>query len=237
VLIEQTESAGARTLLAACGAACSKPILSHSLAEFPKAFPQIYRAMIEAASTRGGSATCWNGLPTTPRIGNPARPVIIPFIYPVLLTVVAFLVIAFLVAYSCRSDARIRQSRQTLPCHRVLIAISDFARAAAALARRLVLPSCWKVFAARQNSAAAGTLAACGCRSWEAHPRVNAGALRRHAGYPYRERFRCSRRCQSRPVLKTCRCAPRWTSGAPRPRRRPRPALGARSSSRRSSFT
>src|SRR5258705_2005578 len=54
VLIEQTESAGARTLFAAVRARVLEgQSLSHSFAEFPKAFPQIYRAMIEAGEHSG----------------------------------------------------------------------------------------------------------------------------------------------------------------------------------------
>src|SRR2546429_7115564 len=55
VLIEQTESAGARTLFAAVRARVLEgQSLSHSLAAFPAAFPQIYRAMIEAGGNSGG---------------------------------------------------------------------------------------------------------------------------------------------------------------------------------------
>src|SRR5258705_10605326 len=51
VLIEQTESAGARTLFAAVRARVLEgQSLSHGLAAFPDAFPQIYRAMIEAGA-------------------------------------------------------------------------------------------------------------------------------------------------------------------------------------------
>src|SRR2546421_12554247 len=54
VLIEQTESAGARTLFAAVRARVLEgQSLSHSLAAFPDAFPQIYRAMIEAGEHSG----------------------------------------------------------------------------------------------------------------------------------------------------------------------------------------
>src|SRR5690349_22862691 len=49
VLIEQTDSAGARRLLAEVRARVLEgQSLSRGLAAFPSAFPQIYRAMIEA---------------------------------------------------------------------------------------------------------------------------------------------------------------------------------------------
>src|SRR5256885_12323759 len=54
VLIEQTESAGARTLFAAVRARLLEGrSLSHRLAAFPDAFPPIYRAMIEAGPPSG----------------------------------------------------------------------------------------------------------------------------------------------------------------------------------------
>src|SRR5260221_3721463 len=54
VLIEQTESAGARTLFAAVRARVLEgQSLSRGLAAFPDAFPQIYRAMIEAGEASG----------------------------------------------------------------------------------------------------------------------------------------------------------------------------------------
>src|SRR2546421_6222532 len=54
VLIEQTESAGARTLFAAVRARVLEgQSLSHSLAGVPDAFPQIYRALIEAGEHSG----------------------------------------------------------------------------------------------------------------------------------------------------------------------------------------
>src|SRR5260370_24354637 len=75
VLIEQTESAGARTLFAAVRARVLEgQSLSHSLAAFPDAFPQIYRAMIEAGGARrppGRRARALGGVPPKPR--KPAR--------------------------------------------------------------------------------------------------------------------------------------------------------------------
>src|SRR5437899_8066216 len=54
VLIEQTESAGARTLFAAVRARVLEgQSLSRSLAEYPDSFPQIYRAMVEAGEQSG----------------------------------------------------------------------------------------------------------------------------------------------------------------------------------------
>src|SRR5258706_10660030 len=133
VLIEQTESAGARTLFAAVRARVLEgQSLSHSLAEFPKAFPQIYRAMIEAGEHSGRLGDVLERLADYTENREALRDqVIIAFIYPVLLTLVAFLVIAFLVTYVVPQVTRVFANLgQTLPLvTRVLIAISDFARA------------------------------------------------------------------------------------------------------------
>jgi len=133
VLIEQTESAGARTLFAAVRARVLEgQSLSHSLAEFPNAFPQIYRAMIEAGEHSGRLGDVLERLADYTENREALRDqVIIAFIYPVLLTVVAFLVIAFLIAYVVPQVTRVFANLgQTLPLvTRVLIAISDFARA------------------------------------------------------------------------------------------------------------
>src|SRR6266571_5207071 len=109
--------------------------LSHSLAEFPNAFPQIYRAMIEAGEHSGRLGDVLERLADYTENREALRDqVIIAFIYPVLLTVVAFLVIAFLVTYVVPQVTRVFANLgQTLPLvTRVLIAISDFARASGA---------------------------------------------------------------------------------------------------------
>src|SRR6266496_3686205 len=136
VLIEQTESAGARTLFAAVRARVLEgQSLSHSLAEFPNAFPQIYRAMIEAGEHSGRLGDVLERLADYTENREALRDqVIIAFIYPVLLTAVAFLVIAFLVTYVVPQVTRVFANLgQTLPLvTRALIAISDFARASGA---------------------------------------------------------------------------------------------------------
>src|SRR6266480_3500784 len=136
VLIEQTESAGARTLFAAVRArALEGQSLSHSLAEFPNAFPQIYRAMIEAGEQSGRLGDVLERLADYTENREALRDqVIVAFIYPVLLTVIAFLVIAFLVTYVVPQVTRVFVNLgQTLPmATRILIAISDFARASGA---------------------------------------------------------------------------------------------------------
>src|SRR5256885_9415105 len=136
VLIEQTESAGARTLFAAVRARVLEgQSLSHSLAEFPNAFPQIYRAMIEAGEHSGRLGDVLERLAdyTENREGLRDK-VMIAFIYPALVTLVACLVIGFLLVYVVPQVTRVFANLgQALPlATRVLIAISDFARASGA---------------------------------------------------------------------------------------------------------
>lgn len=132
VLIEQTESAGARTLFAAVRARVLEgQSLSHSLAAFPDAFPQIYRAMIEAGEQSGRLGDVLERLADYTENREALRDqVIIAFIYPVLLTVVAFIVIVFLVTYVVPQVTRVFANLgQTLPLvTRILIAVSNFAR-------------------------------------------------------------------------------------------------------------
>src|SRR5256885_12854045 len=69
VLIEQTESAGARTLFAAVRARVLEgQSLSHSLAEVSQAVPPIFRAMIEAGGhSRGPPAVSSSPPRSTPK--------------------------------------------------------------------------------------------------------------------------------------------------------------------------
>src|SRR5438552_3484608 len=127
VLIEQTESAGARML--------EGQSLSHSLAEFPNAFPQIYRAMIEAGEHSGRLGDVLERLADyTENRESLHDKIMIAFIYPALVTIVACLVIGFLLVYVVPQVTRVFANLgQTLPlATRILIAISDFARASGA---------------------------------------------------------------------------------------------------------
>ncbi len=136
VLIEQTESAGARTLFAAVRARVLEgQSLSHSLAEFPNAFPQIYRAMIEAGEHSGRLGDVLERLADyTENRESLHDKIMIAFIYPALVTIVACLVIGFLLVYVVPQVTRVFANLgQTLPlATRILIAISDFARASGA---------------------------------------------------------------------------------------------------------
>jgi len=106
--------------------------LSHSLAEFPKAFPQIYRAMIEAGEHSGRLGDVLERLADYTENRESLRDkVMIAFIYPALVTVVAIAVVGLLLVYVVPQVTRVFANLgQTLPLvTRILIAMSDFVRA------------------------------------------------------------------------------------------------------------
>jgi general secretion pathway protein F len=147
VLIEQSESARARSLLAAVrGKVLEGQPLSRGLDAYPSAFPQIYRAMIEAGEQSGRLSDVLERLADfTESRENLRDKVVLAFIYPVLVTVVALVVVAFLLVYVVPQVTRVFANLgQALPLvTRILIGISDFVRASgmvslAALAGALV---------------------------------------------------------------------------------------------------
>ncbi len=138
VLIDQSESVGARRLLAAVRARVLEgQSLSRGLAAFPNSFPQIYRAMVEAGEHSGRLGDVLERLADyTESRENLRDKVIIAFIYPALVTVVALAVVAMLLVYVVPQVTRVFTNLgQALPLvTRILIAISDFVRASGALA-------------------------------------------------------------------------------------------------------
>jgi general secretion pathway protein F len=132
VVIEQSESASTRRLLAAVRARVLEgQSLSHSLADYPTAFPQIYRAMIEAGEHSGRLGDVLGRLADyTESRESLHDKVIIAFIYPALVTVVAFAVVGILLVYVVPQVTRVFSNLgQVLPLvTRILIAISNFAR-------------------------------------------------------------------------------------------------------------
>jgi general secretion pathway protein F len=136
VLIEQTESAGARTLFAAVRARVLEgQSLSHGLAAFPGSFPQIYRALIEAGEQSGRLGEVLERLADYTENRESLRDkVMLAFIYPAIVTVVAFAVVGLLLVYVVPQVTRVFSNLgQTLPLvTRILIAMSDFVRASGA---------------------------------------------------------------------------------------------------------
>ncbi len=138
VLIEQSDSARARRLLAAVRARVLEgQSLSHSLAEYPDSFPQIYRAMVEAGEHSGRLGDVLERLADYTESRESLRDkVIIAFIYPALVTVVALAVVGLLLVYVVPQVTRVFVNLgQALPlATRILIAMSDFVRASGAFA-------------------------------------------------------------------------------------------------------
>jgi general secretion pathway protein F len=136
VLIEQTESAGARTLFAAVRARVLEgQSLSTGLAAFPGSFPPIYRALIEAGEQSGRLGDVLERLADyTENRENLRDKVMLAFIYPAIVTVVAFGVVGLLLVYVVPQVTRVFSNLgQTLPLvTRILIAMSDFVRASGA---------------------------------------------------------------------------------------------------------
>jgi len=137
VLIEQTESAGARRLLAAVRARILEgQSLSRGLAAFPSAFPQIYRAMIEAGEHSGKLGDVLERLADFTESRESLRnSMMIAFLYPAVLTVFAIAVVSGLLVYVVPQVTRVFSNLgQALPmATRILMAISDFARASGLL--------------------------------------------------------------------------------------------------------
>jgi general secretion pathway protein F len=133
VLIEQNESAGSRRLLAAVRARVLEgQSLSRGLAAFPSAFPDIYRAMIEAGEHSGKLGEVLERLADYTENRESLRDrMMIAFIYPALLVVFALAVVGGLLAYVVPQVTRVFVNLgQQLPlATRILIAASDFVRA------------------------------------------------------------------------------------------------------------
>src|SRR5882672_6835873 len=132
VLIEQTDSPGARRLFAEVRARVLEgQSLSRGLAAFPSAFPQIYRAMIEAGEHSGKLGDVLERLADyTENRESLRNTMLTAFIYPALVTVVALLVVTFLLVYIMPQMTRVFSSvGQALPlATRILISMSDFVR-------------------------------------------------------------------------------------------------------------
>jgi general secretion pathway protein F len=138
VLIEQSDSARARRLLAAVRARVLEgQSLSRGLADYPDSFPQIYRAMVEAGEHSGRLGDVLERLADYTESRESLRDkVIIAFIYPALVTVVALAVVGLLLVYVVPQVTRVFVNLgQALPLvTRILIALSDFVRASGAYA-------------------------------------------------------------------------------------------------------
>ena len=119
--------------------------LPAALARFPRTFPPLYRALIAAGADSGRLADVLDRLADYLESRQALRQKLtVALIYPVLVTLVAFGVIAVLLVYVVPQVVSVyQQSRQTLPwLTRALIAGSEFLRATgwAWLAAAIALP-------------------------------------------------------------------------------------------------
>jgi general secretion pathway protein F len=136
VIIEQSDSARARSLLAAVrGRILVGQSVSSGLAAYPSAFPQIYRAMIEAGEQSGRLPDVLERLADYTENRESLRDkLVLAFIYPALVTAVALAVIGLMLVYVVPQVTRVFANLgQTLPlATRILIGLSDFVRSTGA---------------------------------------------------------------------------------------------------------
>ncbi len=132
-LIEQTESARSRAVLAGVRTRLleGQP-LARSLAQFPDSFPDIFRSMVDAGEQSGKLSEVLERLADyTENRQSLQQKVLLAFIYPALVTVVASAVVIGLVVYVVPQVTRVFENTgQKLPLiTEVLITTSSFLRA------------------------------------------------------------------------------------------------------------
>lgn len=132
-LIDQTESARTRKVLAGVrGNVLQGRSLANSLGAFPQAFPALYRHMIDAGEQSGKLDEVLERLAdyTEDRQALKQK-VLLAFIYPALVTVIALGIVGFLLVTVVPQVTRVFENTgQTLPLvTRILIATSEFVRA------------------------------------------------------------------------------------------------------------
>ena len=133
VLIEQSESGRVRAVLAGVrGRVLEGQSLARALTAFPQSFPDIYRAMVDSGEQSGHLSEVLERLADYSENRQALQQkVMLAFIYPALVTVVAIGVISLLLVYVVPQVTRVfANTGQTLPwMTRLLIAMSDFMRA------------------------------------------------------------------------------------------------------------
>ena len=131
-LIEQVESARARAVLAGVRTRVLEgQSLARGLGMFPESFPDIYRSMVDAGEQSGRLDEVLSRLADyTENRQNLQQKVLLAFIYPALVTLVASAVVIGLLVYVVPQVTRVFENTgQALPLITVvLISISDFVR-------------------------------------------------------------------------------------------------------------
>lgn len=132
VLVEQSEQQSMREMMASIrGEVRGGMSLSSALARHPRQFPAMYRALIAAGEESGKLGSVLGSLADF--IEERARlqqKITLAFVYPVILTTVALLVVIFLLTYVIPQVVQVfAQTRQALPLiTQVMIALSAFLR-------------------------------------------------------------------------------------------------------------
>jgi general secretion pathway protein F len=132
VLIEQSESARVRAVLAGIrGKILEGQSLARGLGAFPQSFPEIFRAMVDAGEQSGHLSEVLERLADyTENRQQLRQKVVLAFIYPALVTLVAISVVTLLLLYVVPQVTRVfTNTGQALPwMTKLLIVVSDFMR-------------------------------------------------------------------------------------------------------------
>jgi general secretion pathway protein F len=132
--VEQADSRAVRDVFAAVRSdVFAGHRLAEALAQFPREFPAVYRASVAAGEDSGGLAAVMDRLATYLEEREALRgKVLTAFIYPGLVTLVALVIVVFLMTYVVPQVVEVfRETRQALPWPtRLLLGTSEFLRAA-----------------------------------------------------------------------------------------------------------
>src|SRR5512145_2514257 len=132
VMVEQSEKQQVRELMAAIRTdVLSGTSLSKALARHPRQFPEIYRALIAAGEESGKLGSVLGSLADyVEERAKLQQKITLAFVYPIIVTVVALLVVIGLLAYVVPQVVQVfAQTKQALPFLTVaLIALSNFVR-------------------------------------------------------------------------------------------------------------
>jgi general secretion pathway protein F len=132
VMVEQSEKQSVRELMAAIRTdVLGGASLSKALARHPRQFPDIYRALISAGEESGKLGSVLASLADyIEERAKLQQKITLAFVYPIIVTVVALLVVIGLLTYVVPQVVQVfAQTKQALPLlTRVMIATSDFVR-------------------------------------------------------------------------------------------------------------
>jgi len=156
-LIEQAENERSRQILAAIrGQVLAGQPLSKALAAHPQVFPAVYLALVKAGEDSGQLNHVLQRLADYIEERHALRQkILLAFIYPVVVTFVAILVVGGLLTYVVPQVVAVfRDSHQTLPwLTRALIGLSDFLRATGVFWLAGLALAAWAAHRALRNPA------------------------------------------------------------------------------------